>query len=126
VGLGIRTQDEPLPPLGRGLAEYLVRWLRANDLSRKMRPVMVEYRHSSLPSSCPHFTGRRIWKSKELGAVWDALRAVAAREREDRRSVAFEDLMDDWSISGHDQRPWSDDQFDLFFFDPRTIPPRQS
>jgi hypothetical protein len=98
VGLGERTNDEPLPPLGRGLADYLVRWIRANDLSRKLRPVMGGY------CQCPHFTGRRIWRSDELGAVWEALSEVAARERQDASSVAFEVLMDEWSISGQDRR----------------------
>ncbi len=104
AGLGVRTNDEPLPPLGRGLARYLLRWLRANDLSRKLRPVMVEYRHWSVPSRCPHFSGRRIWESKELGAVRLALREVAERERESGSSVPFEGLMDAWSTSGRDQR----------------------
>jgi len=100
AGLGVRTNDEPLPPLGRGLARYLLRWLSANDPARKLRPFMDGF-HYPPSATCPHYTGKELWGNELLDEVRSALVKVAEQDEGDYAGPAtpFEVLMDAWSTS---------------------------
>jgi|GEM_PF-3841699 len=98
-----RELVRPHPPLGNGLARYLVDWLADNDPTTKLRPFIDGYHY--LPDKCPHYTGEDLWRHARLGEVRAALAAVARHESSppNRGEIPFERLMDEWAATDDGQ-----------------------
>ena len=83
---------DPPPPLGRGLAQYLLQWLDANDPDRPG----VEWWKTLEHTADPTIVGAEPWRNKKLLAeVRTELQAVVAKDRE-TDAPHFEALMDRW------------------------------
>ena len=98
---GARASSDVPPPLGKNLAQYLLRWLRSN------RPVARTHAcghsfHDPM-KHCVLYTGTSLWREPRLAQIEAALADVAAGEHDHHRVPPFEQLMDAWASKGDTQ-----------------------
>jgi hypothetical protein len=89
----------PPPPRGCELAQYMLRWLRANDPKRAPRTDPSFGQHYIGSPSCANWAGDELWEDEHLVELIRALTAVASSERAQPAGEAtpFEILMADWT-----------------------------